>query len=83
MNDERPKIVAEKVMSILSQTIWAQKLYNEAMRDLVIFGTSTPWIYKKATLWERFKWRIQAYAERVRDAWLVLIGRAHIADDDY
>lgn len=81
--DERPKIEAEKVHSILSQTMWSQKLYNEMMRDLVIFGTTHPYIYKKPTLWERFKYRVLCYRDRMRDAWLVLTGRAHISDDDY
>jgi hypothetical protein len=81
MGSDRPKVNAEKVYSVLSESVWAQKLYNEMMRDLVIFGTTHPYIYKKATLWERFKWRLLAYKVRARDAWLVLTGRAHIADD--
>jgi hypothetical protein len=83
MSEDKTKADAEKALGIITQTLWAQKLYNEAMRDLVIFGTTTPYIYKKASLWRRFRWRVLGFAERVRDAWLVLIGKAHIADDDY
>lgn len=71
---------SEQILSIAAQSQWNQKLYNEMMRDLVIYGTTTPYIYKKVSLWERLKWRIQRYAERTRDAWLVLIGKADIYD---
>lgn len=83
MDEKRMKIEADKVVSLVSQSLWAQKLYNEAMRDLVVFGTSTPYIYKKPTLWQRIKWPIQGFFRRLGDAWLVLTGKAHIADDDY
>lgn len=76
--EDKTKVDAEKVFSTVSQSMWAQKLYNEAMRDLIIFGTTTPYIYKKASRWQRLKWRLQDYAWRVRDAWLVLIGKAEI-----
>jgi hypothetical protein len=69
------------MLSITAQAYYAQKLYNEAIRDLIIFGTTHPYIYKKPTLWQRFKYRVLAYRDRVRDAWLVLVGRAHIADE--
>jgi hypothetical protein len=71
---------AEKVLGIASQTLWAQKLYNEAMRDLIIFGTTHPHIYKKPTLWQRIKWPARDFFRRCRDACLVLIGRAEISD---
>lgn len=67
-------------LGLASQKLWAQKLYNEMMRDLVIFGSTHPYIYKKATMWERLKWRVLAYKNRVRDAWLVLVGKADIYD---
>lgn len=69
-----------KVESVLVNSIMAQKLYNEAMRDLVIFGTTTPYIYKKPTLWQRIKWPVQSFFRRCRDAWEVLRGRAEIYD---
>lgn len=78
--EERPKVDAEKVLGIVAQTLWSQKLLNE-YRDSLIFGTSNPYIYKESTRWQRFKWRMSAYKDRVRDAWLVLTGRAHIADE--
>jgi hypothetical protein len=81
--EDKAKADAEKALGIITQTLWSQKIYNEMVRDLVIFGTTHPHIYKKASLWQRFKWRILGLAERVRDAWLVLTGQAHIADDDY
>lgn len=71
---------SERALGIAIQAQWNQKLYNEMMRDLIIFGTTHPYIYKKATLWERFKWRVLAYKDRIRDAWLVLIGKADIYD---
>lgn len=74
---ERPEVDAEKALSIIQQSLWAQKLYNEAMKDLAFFRT-VPYIYVKITRWERFKWRMEDFAERAQDAWLVLIGRAHI-----
>lgn len=77
MTDDETKAQAEKVFSVVSQTLWAQKLYNE-YTNAVIFGTSHPYIYKKATRWERFKWRMLAYKDRVRDAWKVLTGKAEI-----
>jgi hypothetical protein len=79
-NDKRPKVDAEKAFTTISSTLWAQKLYNEYTRDLVIFGTSHPFIYKKPTLWERIKWPLRNFFRRVRDAWKVLIGRAEIYD---
>ena len=79
-NEDRTKVNAEKTLGLISQSLWAQKLYNEAMRDLVIFGTSTPYIYKEPTLWQRIKWPVRDFFERVRDAWKVLMGRAEIAE---
>lgn len=78
-NDE----VQKQSLGIIYNTLWAQKLYNEAMRDLVILGTSAPYIYKKPTLWQRIKWPIHGFFSRVRDAWDVLIGKASINDEDY
>lgn len=75
---ERPKVDAEKVQSMIVESLWAQKLYNEAMRDLIVFGTSTPYIYKKPTLWQRIKWPVRDFFGRVRDAWKVLTGKAEI-----
>lgn len=77
-NDDKAKLDAEKVVSTLSHTLWAQKLYNEAMRDLIVFGTSTPYIYKKPTLWQRVKWPVRDFLWRCRDAWKVLTGKAEI-----
>lgn len=77
---EKAKEDAEKILSTVAQTYWAQKLYNEAMRDLVIFGTSTPYIYKKPTLWQRIKWPVRDFFWRCRDAWLVLTGKAEIGE---
>ena len=81
-SDERPKINAEKFMSIVAESQWAQRRYNQELSDLIIFGTSAPYIYKKPTLWQRIKWPIQGFFRRARDAWLVLIGRAYIHEDD-
>jgi hypothetical protein len=35
---------------------------------------------KPPTRWERFTWRVLHYRNRVRDAWLVLIGRKDVCD---
>lgn len=35
---------------------------------------------RKATRWELFVFRMKCRAERVRDAWHVLTGQAHIGD---
>ena len=35
---------------------------------------------KPPTRWERFTWRVKHYLNRVRDAWLVLIGRKDACD---
>lgn len=64
----------------LSQPYWAKKLYEEAMRDLVVFGTSAPFIYKPIPWYRRAWWRVLHYRNRVRDAWLVLIGRKDASD---
>lgn len=77
MSDTTKKTPAE-TESLIVQTLWAQKLYNEAMRDLIVFGTSTPYIYKKPTLWQRIKWPVRDFFGCVRDAWKVLTGKAEI-----
>ncbi len=77
-SNEKPKVDAERVVSLISQSYWSQRLYNEAMRDLVIFWTSTPWIYKEPTLLERVKWPVRDFLWRCRDAWKVLTGKAEI-----
>lgn len=69
----------QQQMSIVSQAYWAQKLYNEATRELLLFQRQ-PYIYRKTTRWQRFKWRMLAYRERVHGAWLVLVGKAEIYD---
>jgi hypothetical protein len=35
---------------------------------------------RKYTRWEWFVWRWKRRLERVRDAWLVLTGQAHVGD---
>lgn len=61
--------------SLISQTYWAQKLYNEATRQISWLPKPKP-----LTRWQRFRYRISVPFTRMRDAWLVLIGRAEIYD---
>lgn len=65
--------------SMVSSMYWAQRLYNEATRDLLLF----PHEKRPApSRWKRLSWRISDYAGRVHDAWLVLTGRAEIYSED-
>lgn len=47
----------------------------------VTWGSSV--VYTDPTRWQRLKIKAQSFKRRVSDAWLVLRGKAYIADDDY
>ena len=80
MSEKRPKLDIDKVQSLISATLWDQKLYNEYMRNLIIYGTTHPYIYEKPTLCQRITWPVQDFMRRCRDAWRVLTGKAEIYD---
>jgi hypothetical protein len=72
MDEERPTISVAQMAKV------HQRIYNQQMQDLLIYGTSAPFIYKKIPLWKRLQWRIEDFCGRVRDAWKVLTGKADI-----
>lgn len=81
MEEERPKLDPEHIQSLVMAAQGAQMDYNRMLQDIVIYGTSAPFIYKKPTLWQRIKWPVQGFMQRCVDAWKVLIGRAYINDE--
>lgn len=67
----------KRQVGIIGSTCWAQRLYNEATREMLHFKPSPT---HPSTRWWRFKRRVTLFLERVHDAWLVLIGHAAIRD---
>lgn len=58
---------------------WAAKMLDQLMHEGPLITLLRKDI-KPPTKWERFTWRIKGYINRVRDAWLVLIGRKDACD---
>lgn len=56
--------------------MYARELLRVASKSVSLFATQR----KKLTRYDRLKYKALMYIERVRDAWLVLIGKAEIQD---
>jgi hypothetical protein len=52
---------------------------SEALKAMMLYGGER-WgdVYKPPTRWDDFKWRVSAYFCRIRDAWLVMIGKREV-----
>lgn len=70
-------------LNSISQKLWSRKLADELAKDTVFskFLLSDP--LKPLNILERLRLRFYIFISRARDAYLVLVGKANIEDEDY
>lgn len=57
----------------------AENLIPPSALNQLFYGDSIPW--SSRSIWFKTKWHTRLWSGRVRDAWLVLIGREQIGGD--
>lgn len=77
INNDREKITAE-----LRHRMWAEEVFR-AHQGPPFLSSQFPSTFKTLTRRQQWTRRTLEICSRIRNSWLVFIGRAAISDDDY